>query len=107
MHDDSKPPGKCHACLSQTSTFGNLLGPGFEGEVATTARQDRVGRFVEQLADHAIALFGDTSRPVDFPRLVTSGDQSEVGTDGAGLSEAVSLINGRGKSGGSLNADDW
>jgi len=79
MHDDSEAAGERNPGFSKAAPLRDLERPALQREALLGTRQDRVGRFVEQLANGAIPLLGDPARPVELARLVPSGDQPEVG----------------------------
>lgn len=76
-------------------------------EGLAAAGEDRVGRFVEQLANGPVTLLGDSARPVEFARLVAPGHQAELGAGIPRLSEAGCLIHRSGKGGGCLHTNTW
>ena len=72
MHDDGEAASERYPGLFEATSFCDLERPGFQREALLRARQNRVGRFVEQLAHGAVALLGDPARPVDLAGLVAS-----------------------------------
>lgn len=79
MHDDREAAGKSGAGLLKASALGDLHGPCLQGEGFPAPGEDRVGRFVEQLAHGPVALLGDPACPVELARLMASGHEAEVG----------------------------
>lgn len=61
--------------------FAIFIAQVFRAKVLPAASEDRVGRFVEQLAHHAVTPLGDPARPVDLTRLMTPGHKAEAGAD--------------------------
>jgi hypothetical protein len=59
MHDDGEAVGKGDTHLLETSAIGDLHGPCLQGNGLAAPGQDRVRRFVEQLAHCTFALLGD------------------------------------------------
>lgn len=80
MHDDSEAAGERDPGLSEAAPLRDLERPALQREALPGARQDRVGRFVQQLANGAVPLLGDPARPVELARLVPPGNQPKVGT---------------------------
>lgn len=70
MHDDRKAAGESDAGLLQAAVLGDIRRPGLQGKGLPAASEDRVRRFIAQLAYHAVSLLGDATRPVDLTGLV-------------------------------------
>jgi hypothetical protein len=70
MHDDSEAASARDPGLSQATPLRDLERPGLQREALLGARQDRVRRFVEQLANGAVSLLGDPAGPVELARLM-------------------------------------
>jgi len=101
MHDDGEPASERNAGLSQPTSLGDLECPGLQREALAGARQDRVGRLVEELADCAVTLLGDATCPIELARLVPSGNEPEVGARCSLSLEPARLVDsGRERSGG-------
>lgn len=82
MHDDGEAAGERDPGLLETASLGDLQRPGLQREGLPRARQDRVGRFVEELAHSAVSLLGDPARPVELAGLVPAWDEAEIGAGG-------------------------
>jgi hypothetical protein len=75
MHDHRKTAGEGNTGLLEASALGELHSPCLQGEGLPASGEDRVGRFVEQLAHRAIALFGEASAPRTQYNLVLGDDR--------------------------------
>lgn len=105
VHDDGEATGERDLGLLETASLDGLQRPGLQCEGLARARQDRVGRFVEQRADGAVAMLGDPARPVEFARLVPTRDEATVGTSRARPLEPARLIDGGSERSRGLHAD--
>ncbi len=70
MYDDSEAAGERDPGLSETVPLRDLERPALQRGALLGARQNRVGRFVEQLANGPVRLLGHPARPVELARLV-------------------------------------
>lgn len=69
------------AGLFAPEVLNDLHGPRVEREDVLASGQDRVGRYVEELSNHAVTLLSDPACPVDLTGLVAPQYKSEVSTD--------------------------
>lgn len=73
--------------------------PALQREALPGAGQDRISYLVEELADRAVALLGDSPDPVEFAELVPVRDKTEVGAGGPGSPEPARVVDGGGERG--------
>lgn len=69
MHDDREAAGKSDPGLLQAAAHGDLHGPRLECEGFPASRQEQVGRFLQQLAQSPVTLFGGPARSVEFDQV--------------------------------------
>lgn len=87
MHDDGEPASKSDACLAHPAPSRDIEGPVSEPILAFAAGKNRVGGFIEQPADAAVAAFGNPSSLFDLTGRIYSWREAEDGADGLGFFE--------------------
>lgn len=87
MHNDGEPASESDACLAHPAPPRDIEGPVSEPILAFAAGKDRVGGFIEQPTNHAVATFGNSSSLLDLTGRIYSWCETEDGADGLGLFE--------------------
>ncbi|MBM7407992.1 hypothetical protein EDF69_003630 [Sphingomonas sp. JUb134] len=97
MHDDGEAAGERDPGFLEAAPLRDLQRPGLQREGLPRARQDRVRRLVEELADGAVALLGDPAGPVELAGLVPTWDEAKVGAGCPRPLEPTRFIDGGGE----------
>ena len=97
MHDDGEASGERDAGFPQAASLGDLERPALQREALARPRQDRVGRFLEQLADRSVALLGDAPGPVKLAGLMPARNEAEVSARRSRSLEPACIIDGSGE----------
>ena len=88
---------------SSASPRIGIIPPGLQRRPFCYAGQQHAGRLVQINSQHRIAAFPTTARPVDLTGCISSGRQSDIGSDASRSLEASGVIDRRKKA----KSRDW
>src|SRR6266516_21725 len=95
VQNDSKLSSDGNLGFAQPASLRKPDAPGFERRPLCYTGEQHVGCLIEVTSQHLIAAFRDSARPVDLAGCVSSGRQSDVGSDTSRLLEARGVIDRR------------
>ena len=103
MQNDGKLSSDGNLGLAEPASLRKPDAPGFQRRPSCYAGEKNIGCLIEVTSQHRIAAFRDSARPVDLAGCVSSGRQSDIGSDASRSSEASGVIDRRKKA----KSRDW
>src|SRR5258708_6070450 len=103
MQNDGKLSSDGNLGFVQPASLRKPDAPGFERRPLCHTGEQHIGCLVEIASQHLIAAFRDSTCPVDLAGCVSSGRQSDIGSDAPRPLEASGVVDRRKKA----KSRDW
>src|SRR5271169_2966964 len=103
MQNDSKLSSDGNLSFAEPASLRKPDAPGFKRRPFCYAGEQDIGCLVEITSQHLIAAFRDSTRPVDLAGCISSGRQSDIGSDASRSLESTGVIDRRKKA----KSGDW